>query len=103
LATSETAVLRGIVLDHVAAIEAASAEIERLMRPILPRVNPAGGVNSNTWQDVAQAMLDGAREFDQAVNASGGGASGERKLRVARALADVGQRSIRLRALIQPH
>jgi hypothetical protein len=102
LATPEVDVLRGIVLDHVAAIEAFSAKIEHVMRPILPRVNPADGVNGKTWQDVAQAMLDGARELDQAANASGGGDSATRKSRVARALADVGQRSMRLRALVQP-
>jgi hypothetical protein len=95
-------VLRGIVLDHIGAIETSSGEIERLMRPILPSANPAGGGNGNTWQDVAREMLDGARELDQAVNASGAGEPDRRKLRVARALADMGQRSIRLRNLIQP-
>ena len=97
LTSADAATLRGIILDHAAAIASSTAAIKRLLAPILPGAAAAGQVRGGAWQDIAEALLADARSLDQALYVTRDNPDA-RKLRAAQALADIDERLAELGA-----
>jgi hypothetical protein len=89
LASGDQDVLRSLRNDHSMALSQRVADLQRILKPVIPQ-GPAATVpeSASNWQTSAEAMFVAAQQFDDSLNASlagpgGGEDAGFAKLAVA--------------------